>query len=161
MGWLVFFKIIVKFLFFLILTLITYVLIGIPFCLIIDFSFRFINFLRGIAGTSSLAVEFTFDYINFAAFLLRTFVQNVRFLLILIVCYSLSELMYKFDCSCILILDVKTGMDNFTGLPHNWDYSNLKLMYHIFSTIVYLLYELLHTFFIAIVQFSAFLIMVF
>lgn len=148
-------------LFLLFLPLFVFSLILMPLSLLLDYGCSFINYLRGTASTSSFTIEFLFDYVTLFAFLMRNFVQNVRFLIILLISYELNELFVYID------------------LPSHYDYclskaSHLKirvkglkstgfesfLAVMMFKTF-YFLYELVHAFFIIVVQTSSFLIMVF
>ena len=141
--------------------LLSYSLLFVPACLIFDLSIMFVNYLRGVSTTSLFFVETIFDYIAIFAFLLRTFVQNVRYAIMLFVCYGVYEIA------------------SFTQMPY-WVYSywqnphlietalrckeneqNYSLFIFCINVIVNSLYELAHAFFVLTVQFVSFLVMVF
>ena len=143
------------------LPLLWYTLFFIPLCLLFDFSFIFINYLRGVSTTPSFLVEALFDYVSGFAFFLRTFVQNVRFAIMLFVCYGLQEI--------VSFTRLPEGMYSFS---HNTNIieaaarckpyqQNYALIIFTIDFVITSLYELAHTFFVLGVQFTSFLVMVF
>lgn len=138
-----------------------YSLLFIPIFLLFDFSFNFISYLRGIGVSSVSFVEFIFDYINCSGFLLRTYVQNVRFLIILLVCYSINEIWLHYDISATIFLSEYETFDEVINSNVSYLTMLYYLVWYLIQSALYLIYEIAHTFFILVVQFAAFVIMVF
>lgn len=138
-----------------------YSLILIPFFLLIDFSYNFVSYLRGISVSASLAVEFIFDYINFLGFVLRTYVQNVRFILILLVCFSINELWLFFDLTPTIFSLNKPTFDEVFDQYSTYNSYTYVVIFFFLKNILYFLYEIVHTFIIIVIQLSSFLIMIF
>jgi len=131
----------------------------IPIYLLIDYGMNFLIYLRGAGSTSSLFMEFVYDCIAFLAFFIRLGVQNVRLLLITLTFFSLYELiLFYFDGESLA-----TNCEQLTKLIETS--SGLETSYYyllyIAHKLLYWIYELLHTFFVVIAQFSAFFAMVF
>lgn len=144
-----------------IIPLMCYSLILIPFYLLIDFSYNFISYLRGVSVSTSVAVEFIFDYINFFGFILRTYVQNVRFILIILVFFSINELWFYFDTVPTFFGFNKPNINNIFDEYSSYNSYIYLIIFFIFKVIIYFIYEIIHTFTIIVIQLSSFLIMIF
>jgi hypothetical protein len=146
---------------FMILPLVYYCLFFIPIFLIYDFGFFFIAYIRGGATSPLVLGETTFDYMAGFSFFLRTFVQNVRFLIILFVCHGINEVLIYSSITPRLFSPQSPLWSNYKDIEFSLNSLNYYLVGAFIGQLLYLYYELFHTFFVLIVQFSAFLAMVF
>lgn len=146
---------------FLFLPLFNYSLMLIPLFIIMDFSYNFISYLRGISVSSSFLIEFIFDYITLLGFLLRTFVQNVRFLIIILVCYSINELWLFYDMSQTFFFYDDQSFNDILNLNFSFFLKLYYILFFLLKQCIYLIYEIIHTFFVIVIQISSFLIMIF
>lgn len=144
-----------------ILPLVYYCLFFIPIFLIYDFGFFFIAYIRGGATSPLVLGETTFDYMAGFSFFLRTFVQNVRFLIILFVCHGINEVLIYSSITPRLFSPQSPLWSNYKDIEFSLNSLNYYLVGAFIGQLLYLYYELFHTFFVLIVQFSAFLAMVF
>ena len=151
----------VSFYLFSLLPVVYYCFFFIPVNLLTDFSVAFTAYLRGSAPSPFLLGECLFDSINSFAFFLRTFVQNVRFLIILFACHGVNEVitLHGFN-SEIFIEQTVSWRHNFLT-TYSLQQVESYLFFKLLNDLIYAVYELAHTMFILIIQFSAFLAMVF
>jgi len=138
-----------------------YALIFIPFCLIIDFSLMFASYLRGVSTTSSFFVESMFDYIAGFAYLLRTFVQNVRYTIMLFVCFGVYEIVILVQTPDIIHLLWHNQSILEIASKCRSSEQNYALIILSLNVVVSYAYELVHTFFVLGVQLTSFVVMVF
>jgi hypothetical protein len=143
------------------LPLLNYLLLLIPFFLLLDFSYNFVSYLRGISVSASFLIEFVFDYINLLGFLLRTFVQNVRFLIIILVCFSINELWVYYDLTQTFFFYDTQTFDDVLNLNFSYFTKFYYIVFFFFKQFIYIIYEIIHTFFVILIQLSSFLIMTF
>jgi hypothetical protein len=138
-----------------------FTIIGIPTLLIYDFGLYFLVYLRGAGATSLFLFELLFDYIAIMVFYTRIVVQNIRLLLMFFTLISLYDVFIFFSLSTqnlfkSLKVEEYYNVDYMTDA--NVSYSFLFLL---LNKIFLLMYEVLHTYFIVMVQFISFFAIVF
>lgn len=136
-------------------------LFGLPLNLLFDFGLSFLVFLRGGAASASFILETIFDYIGVLAFFIRLIVQLVR----LIVMFFIFTVMHD-----AVIIEMSDFTSDFIKTSFWEDFNNLLLgnesasyffLINFPQRIIYWIYEVIHTFFVVTVQFSAFFVIAF
>jgi hypothetical protein len=137
-----------------------FIIFGIPTFLIYDFGIFFLVYLRGVGSSSNLISELMFDYIAVIIFYTRILVQGIRLVLMLFTYLSMNDLVLFFFFNNNFFFYSENFYDDFSFLN-----SSSSLSYFIFfgltGKFIYLIYEVLHTYFVVTVQFSAFFAIVF
>ena len=138
-----------------------FLIFGIPTFLIFDFGIFFLAYLRGVGDKSNFFYELMFDYIAVIIFYTRILVQGIRLVLMLFTYASMHDLVlfFYFGNGFFFCLDDVSSnfLNNFTSL----DSFSYFFFFKIIGIIFYWIYEILHTFFVVTVQFSAFFAIVF
>ena len=136
-------------------------LFGLPLNLLFDFGLSFLVFLRGGAASASFILETVFDYIGVLAFFIRLVVQLVR----LVVMFFIFTVMHD-----AVIIEMSDFTSDFIKTSFWEDFNNLLLgnesasyffLINFPQRIIYWVYEVIHTFFVVTVQFSAFFVIAF
>jgi len=132
-----------------------------PTLLIYDFGLYFLVYLRGAGTTSLFLFELMYDYIAVMVFYTRIVVQNIRLLLMFFTVISLYDVFIFFSLSSQnffknLNIFEYYNVDYMTDI--NSSYSFLFILLH---KVLILIYEILHTYFIVMVQFISFFAIVF
>lgn len=138
-----------------------FTIVGVPTFLIYDFGLYFLVYLRGAGTTSLFLFELMYDYIAVMVFYTRIIVQNIRLLLMFFTVISLYDVFIFFSLSTQnlfkdLTLEGFFNADYFTN--ENTSYGFIFLF---INKVLMLIYEILHTYFIVMVQFIAFFAIVF
>ena len=132
-----------------------------PLSLLYDFGIYFLGYLRGVGTTPIFLSEILFDYIAIFAFFIRLVVQGVRLLLMFFVYASFHDLILYWSWDSRWFY----GSESFWQDISTLDLTVSSITYFFFfklpNVLVYLIYELLHTFFVVTAQFFAFIGMVF
>lgn len=141
--------------------LITHTIVSLPTFLIYDFGIVYNCYIRGTQITFSLALELLYDYVTVICFYVRVIFQATRFVLMFVAYASMHDF--------IIYSHINRG--TFLGFESIWEeISNLEtsipsITYFLIGTapkiIVYLWYEILHTFFVVTGQAIVYVIMVF
>ena len=137
-----------------------FIIFFMPFSLLKDFGIVFGMYLRGSSKTSSIAVEIGYDYMSIFVFFIRLAVQSVRLILMTFAFASYHDLIIFYSLSPKYFL----GNESFFEYPSNYGFVQL-FNYYLFvkvpGNILYLIYEIIHTFFLLTGQFISFFAMVF
>lgn len=149
------------FVFFLPLLFIFYFIVLIPFNLLFDFGLFFVVYLRGSSNTSSLFFECVYDYIGVIAFFTRLLVQFVRLVLMFVVYCMMHDTVMLQNYSQKNFLIGDSFIDELSSVQPT-SYSIGCFLFVVFPLrLFYWCYEVMHTFFVVTVQFSAFFTIVF
>lgn len=76
--------------------LLLFLLIGIPFMLLLNYRAFFMTYIRGNVGLKPLLMELVLDYINLIAFFLRFNIQLIRIIIITAIFFLYNELFEEF-----------------------------------------------------------------
>lgn len=145
--------------FFYVLPLLYFVIVFIPTLLLYDFGAYFVMYLKGSANSSTILIEAVFDYIAVCVFYTRLVVQGVRLVLMLATFVGLNEVITYFSYN----LEELFINDSFEDLKQYNEEASFTyfIVFKLSISLMYWLYELMHTFFVLTVQFGAFFAMVF
>tara|TARA_B110000503_G_scaffold136647_1_gene219386 strand:- start:2569 stop:3585 length:1017 start_codon:yes stop_codon:yes gene_type:complete len=137
-----------------------YIALSIPTYLSYDYGILYGTYLRGTGTTASLVYELGYDYIAISIFYIRLALQGIRFLIMILTYASFHDY--------ILLYNIRPSM--FTN-PSNifscsFDYGFVKLMFYYMivsvpAIISYLIYEVIHLFFVLTSQTVAFFAIIF
>ena len=138
-----------------------YIIIGIPTFLIYDFGIYFLVYLRGAGKSKLLFVELVQDYIAVIIFYTRILVQGVRLVLMIFTYAGLHDtvLFFSFGQNMFLSYENFSEYKNSVGLT--LDTLSYYFLFVLPGKFLYLIYEILHTYFVVTVQFAAFFAIVF
>jgi len=137
-----------------------YIALSIPTYLSYDYGILYGTYLRGTGTTASLIYELGYDYIAISIFYIRLALQGIRFLIMILTYASFHDY--------ILLYNIRPSM--FTN-PSNifscsFDYGFIQLMFYYMivsvpAIISYLIYEVIHLFFVLTSQTVAFFAIIF
>lgn len=137
-----------------------YIALSIPTYLSYDYGILYGAYLRGAGNTASLVYELGYDYIAIAVFYIRLALQSIR-LVIMIVTYSSFHdymLFYNIRPSAF------SSPSTIFTCNHNYNFAQLMFYYLIVSVpgmILYLMYEIIHLFFVVTSQTISFFAIIF
>jgi len=118
-------------------------------------------YLRGAGTTSLFLFELMYDYIAVMVFYTRIIVQNIRLLLMFFTVISLYDVFIFFNFSSQNFFKSLT-INEFYNIDYYTDaYSSYSFLFLLINKIFLLMYEILHTYFIVMVQFISFFAIVF
>lgn len=137
-----------------------YIIIGMPTFLIYDFGIFFLTYMGGKGSGTVLMVALMFDYISVIIFYTRILVQGVRLVLMLGTYASMHDLVLYFSFGQKMFIGSETLWDNF-NVSITLDTLSYYFLFTLPGVFIYWIYEILHTFFVVTVQFSAFFAIVF
>jgi len=138
------------------LSLMYFVIIGVPTFLVYEFGINFLLYLKGVSSSSVLFIELVYDYIAVLVFYTRIIVQGVRLVLMVFVYASMHDL--------VMLSPVYEYNFFFNDCVTSYSFFNLS-SYYIFVALpgafFYLVYEIFHVYFVVTVQTVAFFAIVF
>ena len=137
------------------------VLLLMPCNLIFDFGLLFVAYLRGVANTSSFFFELIYDYIGIAAFFTRLAVQFVRLILMFVVYCMMHDTVVLFTIPMRASVFGDSFWDELCSIKPTLRSISFFFVLVFPARIGYWMYEVLHTFFVVTVQFSAFFTIIF
>ena len=132
-----------------------------PLSLLYDFGIYFLGYLRGVGSTPIFLSEVLFDYIAIFAFFIRLVVQGVRLLLMFFVYASFHDLILYWSWDSRWFYGSESFWQDLSTLELTISSITYFFFFKLPNVLVYLIYELLHTFFVVTAQFFAFIGMVF
>ena len=138
-----------------------FVIFGIPTFLIYDFGIFFLVYLRGVGSSSNLVSELMFDYIAVIIFYTRILVQGIRLVLMLFTYLSMNDLVLLFSFNQNMFIGSEYFWDDLASISITYDSLSYFFLFSLPGKFLYWIYEILHTYFVVTVQFSAFFAIVF
>lgn len=144
-----------------ILPLFFFTIIGMPTLLIYDFGLFFLVYLRGAGTTSLFMFELMYDYIAVMVFYTRIVVQNIRLLLMFFTLISLHDVFLFFSLGSQNLFKSFNFFEYFNVDYYTDASSSYSFLIILLQKIFILMYEVLHTYFIVLVQFISFFAIVF
>jgi hypothetical protein len=138
-----------------------FVIFGIPTFLMYDFGIFFLVYLRGVGSKSSISYELIFDYIAVIIFYTRILVQGIRLALMLLTYLSMNELLLFFSFNQNMFIGSESFFDDLNSISLTYDNLSYFFLFSLPGKFIYWIYEILHTYFVVTVQFSAFFAIVF
>jgi hypothetical protein len=131
-----------------------------PTYLLYDFGILYVAYLRGTGASSMFSFELVYDYIAVTVFYTRLLVQSVRIILMIFVYTSLYDLVLfnAYDYNNLFGYEDSLNPVNTKYMLYDLSYT---LLTQVIAQTVYLIYELLHMFFVMTAQTIAFFAMVF
>lgn len=137
------------------------VILFIPLNLLFDFGLFFLVYLRGSAKTSSIIFEWIYDWMGIIAFFTRIVVQFVRQILILVVYLIMHDTVVLQIIPSELFLMNDNFWSELTSIQPTFNSISYFFFIAFPMRVLYWIYEVLHTFFVATGQFAAFFTIVF
>lgn len=137
------------------------VLLLMPCNLIFDFGLLFVAYLRGVANTSSFFFELIYDYIGIAAFFTRLAVQFVRLILMFVVYCMMHDTVVLFTIPMRSWVFGDSFWDELCAIKPTLRSVSFFFLLVLPARAGYWVYEVLHTFFVVTVQFTAFFTIIF
>ena len=138
-----------------------YVIIGIPTFLIYDFGIFFLAYMKGVGNSSIFLIEIMFDYIAVTIFYTRILVQGIRLILMLFTYASMHDFVMLFSFNQKMFLGYETFGEELCNISITLDSLSYFFLFVLPGRFLYWIYEILHTFFVVTVQFTAFFAIVF
>lgn len=138
-----------------------YIILGIPTFLIYDFGIFFLTYIRGKEGSKSFLLALCFDYINVIIFYIRILIQGIRLVLMLVTYLSMQDVVLYFSFSQKIFFGSETLWENLNAPSITLDSLSYYFLFTLPGIFVHWIYEILHTFFVVTLQFSAFFAIVF
>jgi hypothetical protein len=137
-----------------------YIALSIPTYLSYDYGILYGTYLRGTGATASLIYELGYDYIAISIFYIRLALQGIRFLIMILTYASFHDYMLFYN----IRPSAFTNPSNIFSC--SFDYGFIKLMFYymvvsIPAIIAYLIYEVIHLFFVLTSQTVAFFAIIF
>lgn len=137
-----------------------YIALSIPTYLSYDYGILYGAYLRGSAKTTSLVYEMGYDYIAIAVFYIRLALQSIRLVIMILTYSSFHDYMLFYNIRPSAFSSPSTI---FT-CNHNYNFVQLAFYYLIVSVpsmIIYLMYEIIHLFFVVTSQTVSFFAIIF
>lgn len=137
-----------------------YIALSIPTYLSYDYGILYGTYLRGTGTTASLIYELGYDYIAISIFYIRLALQGIRFLIMILTYASFHDYMLFYN----IRPSAFTSPSNIFGCSYNYGFVQLMFYYMIVSIpgiIIYLMYEVIHLFFVLTSQTVAFFAIIF
>lgn len=135
-----------------------YVAFSTPTYLMYDYGLFYGTYLRGVGGSSFFIYEFGYDLIMISVFYIRLALQGIRIVLMLIACASYYDyiMFYNFKGTMLLKpVDLNTDHSTLLSVACYW------FLVKVPGTIMYVMYEVLHLWFILLSQTLSFFAMIF
>lgn len=124
-----------------------YIALSIPTYLSYDYGILYGTYLRGTGTTASLIYELGYDYIAISIFYIRLALQGIRLLIMILTYASFHDYMLFYN----IRPSAFTNPSTIFSCSHNYDFTHLVCYYLLISIpgiIVYLMYEIIHLFFV-------------
>lgn len=137
-----------------------YIALSIPTYLSYDYGILYGAYLRGAGNTASLVYELGYDYIAIAVFYIRLALQSIRLVIMIVTYASFHDYMLFYNIRPSAFSSPSTI---FT-CNHNYSFVQLMMYYLVVSIpgmVIYLMYEILHLFFVVTSQTISFFAIIF
>lgn len=138
------------------LSLMYFVIIGVPTFLIYEFGINFLLYLKGVSSSSVLFIELIYDYIAVLVFYTRIIVQGVRLVLMIFVYASMHDLVMLSP-----VYDYNFFLNDYSTSYSFFNLSSYYIFIALPGAFFYLVYEIFHVYFVVTVQTVAFFAIVF
>lgn len=138
-----------------------FIIFGIPTILAYIFGIQFLVYLRGVSSSPSLAAELMFDYIGVVVFYVRILIQGVRLVLMLLTLASLNELIMHWSIPQKALICPEYFWEELSKVSLTLSSLSYFFLCVLPGQIVYLIFEVGHTYFLCSIQFVAFFAIVF
>ena len=137
------------------------IILSMPFFLLIDFGYNYIQNLKGSANVTLLTLEFLFDCLALFIMFIRLFVQHIRFLIMFIGFAEIQEyfILYTLQTDNLIMSD--SFMDDLNDFRFTFSNTCYFIFAILPTRIIHLTYTILHLYFIITAHFFAFLMLVF
>ena len=133
-----------------------YIIIGLPTFLAYDYGIYFLTYMGGKANSSIISVSLFFDYINVFIFYNRIFLQGVRLIMMVGVYASMHDLILYFTFNQKMFLGAENIWEGLYSTSITLDSFSYYFLFNVPGIFIYWIYELLHTYFVVSLQFTAF-----
>lgn len=133
-----------------------YIIIGMPTFLIYDYGIYFLAYMGGKGNSSVMSVTLFFDYITVLIFYTRVLVQGIRLVMMLGTYASMHDLILYFSFNQKMFLGSENIWESMHTTSITLDTFSYYFLFNVPGIFIYWIYELLHTYFVVTLQFSAF-----
>lgn len=137
-----------------------YIALSIPTYLSYDYGIIYGVYLRGTGNTASLIYELGYDYIAIAIFYIRLALQGIRLVIMIITYASFHDYMLFYN----IRPSAFSNPSYIFVCNHNYNLFQLFMYYMLFcipTALLYLMYEILHLFFVITSQTISFFAIIF
>jgi len=133
-----------------------YIIIGLPTFLVYDYGIYFLAYMGGKGNSPVMSVTLFFDYISVFIFYNRILVQGIRMVMMLGTYASMHDLILYFSFNQKMFLGAENIWESMHTTSITLDTFSYYFLFNVPGIFIYWIYELLHTYFVVTLQFSAF-----